>query len=63
MPFLTETKRVQALRAIHGQHAIYVVDLVLKKLRAVTFDLHFRPFSLQVLIPDPDSVRSRYSHE
>jgi hypothetical protein len=63
MPFLPQAKRVEALRSIYGENTVHMVDLVLEELRTITLDLHFRPFPLQILIPDPNPVRSGHSYQ
>src|SRR5215213_4955596 len=56
VPLLAQTEWVQAVRAVYGQHAIQVIDLVLQELCSITFDFRLRPFPSQVLVLDPDPV-------
>jgi hypothetical protein len=59
VPLLPQAERVKALGPIDSQDAIEVIDLVLKKLRPIAFEVNLLPVALEVLIPHPDPIGAR----
>ena len=52
VPFLTQAERVQSEGSVHRQHALQMVDFMLKELRHVALQLACMSFPSQVLVAD-----------
>src|SRR5438093_9801041 len=56
MPLLAQTEWIEAQRPVHGQHTVEMINLVLDQFRPISFKIHLRPLSFEILMTDSDSI-------
>jgi hypothetical protein len=63
VPLLSQAEGIKPLGAIHSEHAIEVINLVLEQFGPIAFDLDLLPIALQVLVSHPDAIGARDSNQ
>src|SRR3982751_3529378 len=58
VPLFPQAERIQSLRSVDREDTIEMIDLMLKQLGLVAFDIQLQPFALQILITNSDPVRA-----
>src|SRR5580765_6863241 len=53
VPFLPQTERMGTVGAVHRQHPVEVIDLVLEQLGHVALELDFVGIALVILVANP----------